>query len=406
MRGVFDDVVQQQLNRPVLFRLAGFQVHQRIGEAVPAADGVEQRQRRQRGQGQRQIHRHQRTDRACAVDLRRLAKAVRHAVEERAQHDDVEHADAVRQNQRPRGVEHLEVVQQDVARNRAGTEVHREQDDEVDDLAAAQIFVNQREGGADGQHKAQHRADDGQDARPRQRPCVLAVAQNGLVRLKIPALGPEEHVVANQVFAGGQGACQHVDHRQQANHHRQKDDEGNDEVAHAGLLGFDHALMDFFAVEGSCRRHIAASLHDARLVELLRQRVRGKQEDDADDGLEQTDRCGQGELVALDAALVDEDGNRLACALNQRVAQGERTVELAAEDAAKVHNQQDDDGGADARQGDVPDFAQAARAVHFRRFVQLRADAGQRGEVDNGVPAAFLPDAQHDVGCAPVVLRA
>lgn len=77
-------------------------------------------------------------------------------------------------------------------------------------------------------------------------------------------------------------------------------------------------------------------------------------------------------LVALDAALVDEDGNRLACALNQRVAQGERTVELATEDAAEVHNQQDDDGGADARQGDVPDFAQAARTVHFRRFVQLR----------------------------------
>ena len=41
--------------------------------------------------------------------------------------------------------------------------------------------------------------------------------------------------------------------------------------------------------------------------------------------------------------------------------------------------------------GDSHDFAQRARAVHLGRVVKVRADVGQRREVEDGAPSDALP---------------
>ncbi len=46
----------------------------------------------------------------------------------------------------------------------------------------------------------------------------------------------------------------------------------------------------------------------------------------------------------------------------------------------------------DARQRNVPDPLQPARAVNLRCLILLDINAGNRGHVDDGAPAGGLPD--------------
>ena len=61
--------------------------------------------------------------------------------------------------------------------------------------------------------------------------------------------------------------------------------------------------------------------------------------------------------------------------------------------AAHAQDQQNDDRGGNARQGDVQRLLPAARAIDARGFVQFLVDARERGQVNDGAPADFLPDA-------------
>ena len=73
---------------------------------------------------------------------------------------------------------------------------------------------------------------------------------------------------------------------------------------------------------------------------------------------------------------------------------------------AHAQDQHQHDGGADGGQGDVPQAAQTARAVHHGGFVQLGVHVGQGGQEDDGAPAGFLPDGLADNHPAEGVRRA
>ena len=56
-------------------------------------------------------------------------------------------------------------------------------------------------------------------------------------------------------------------------------------------------------------------------------------------------------------------------------------------------DQQNDDRGGNAGQGNVQRLFPTARAIDARGFVQFLVNAGERCQIYNGTPANFLPDA-------------
>ena len=59
---------------------------------------------------------------------------------------------------------------------------------------------------------------------------------------------------------------------------------------------------------------------------------------------------------------------------------------------ANIHDQQNHNGGLDARKRDVPDFAPPAGTIQSGCLIQAGIDGGNGGQVDNGIPAGFLPN--------------
>ena len=399
--GVLQHVVQIQLNREQLFLL---HIQQRIGETVPPAHGVEQGQRGQHRQGQGQINPHQRPDRAGAVDFRRLPQALGNPVEEGPHHDHVVHADAAGNHHTPDRIQHLQILHQQVVGNRAGAEIHGKKDQRVDGFSALQLIIGQGVGAAYRHEQAQQRAAHRQNGGKPQGMNVFRVPQDGLIGHQVPALRPEEHLVAHQGAGIGKRPGQHVQHGQQADKHDNQADGGDDPVPYPGGAGADHAvglLHRFAAIGFLYDRHFGTSLHDPALAHPLGQGVGGEDEDHGHHALEQADSGRQRILQPLNALLIDVDGNQLGHIRHQFIAHGQRPVKFTAQDVAHAHDQQGDDRRPQARQRHVPDAAETAGAVHGGRLIQLGADIGQGGQIDDRPPSGLLPDAQHDVGPAP-----
>ena len=73
---------------------------------------------------------------------------------------------------------------------------------------------------------------------------------------------------------------------------------------------------------------------------------------------------------------------------------------IRVQDIADLHGEHDKYYGRDGRKRDVPSHAPALAAVDRRRFVQIRIDARNRGDIDDRIPAEALPDVRHDVNRA------
>ena len=165
-----------------------------VEEVVPDADGGEQGDRGQAGHGQRQDDLDQRSPLARAVDARRLDDRIRDVGLVEGAHD--EHpvrAEGQRQEQRPDGVADVQdLAAGHVEGNGTGREQLREEGDEGERPAPAEVRAGDRVGvQADGSH-AQHRADDGGDDG------VLvgraddgALGEQELIGLNRPLLRPE-----------------------------------------------------------------------------------------------------------------------------------------------------------------------------------------------------------------------
>ena len=143
---------------------------------------------------------------------------------------------------------------------------------------------------------------------------------------------------------------------------------------------------------GCCCRHDGCLLENARIGNALGDRVRGDQEDEVDQGIEQADGGRIRILAVNNTDLVGVGRDDLGGRHIQRILHQVDLVETHVEHGTHVHDEQDRAGRHDRRQVDVTDQLQTAGAIDLRGLVQRGVHTGERGQVDDGVPADVLPD--------------
>src|SRR5690606_8579584 len=97
---------------------------------------------------------------------------------------------------------------------------------------------------------------------------------------------------------------------------------------------------------------------------------------------EDGDRAGEAELIPLDTHVVDVGHDHVDAALDDRVPHHEDLVEDA-EQAKDIEHEDDFHRPGQQGHGDLVDLLEPARAVDPRRFVERRADARDRREIDD-----------------------
>ena len=127
-------------------------------------------------------------------------------------------------------------------------------------------------------------------------------------------------------------------------------------------------------------------------VEFLRGLVREEKKRDADNRLENAQRRSVTEVEVRNAkvnyVLVQNRGDWR----DDRIAQKPLLFKTDVDYVSDIDYEQSDDCISDSRKRDMPNLLPTVAAVDYRRFVQLLVDAGDGGNINDGVPARFLPN--------------
>src|SRR5699024_10651974 len=105
-------------------------------------------------------------------------------------------------------------------------------------------------------------------------------------------------------------------------------------------------------------------------------RVRGQDQGQSDDRLEQADRRRVAEVAGLDADPVEVRGYHVGRRIRERVVEEQDLLESDRQERADVQHQQRDHRRTDPDQRDVPGLLQTVRAVDAGRLVELIVDRG------------------------------
>ena len=120
--------------------------------------------------------------------------------------------------------------------------------------------------------------------------------------------------------------------------------------------------------------------------------VCAENQNNCNDALEDTGCSTQRIIVLADAPGQGVDINGFRNTLDQAVAKQILDFKACIQYVANIHDQKNHNGGLDARKRDVPDFAPPAGTIQSGCLIQAGIDGGNGGQVDNGIPAGFLPN--------------
>ncbi|CDN44755.1 hypothetical protein BN871_FM_00150 [Paenibacillus sp. P22] len=137
-------------------------------------------------------------------------------------------------------------------------------------------------------------------------------------------------------------------------------------------------------------------LEQSLLAEPLGHGVGGEQQDEADDGFEDARSRREREVAHRDAVFEHEDLEIFGIVGIHAVAHQVLGLEACLQDAAEVHDQQDDDDRLQSGKSDMENALEPARSVDLSRLVLRRIDHRHGGEVHDRIPAHVLPY----LGCA------
>ena len=369
----------QRAQRDILFNVV-----QRIGVGIPTANCIEQGDGCHDGFGQRHNDLCQNGEVGSTVQAGGLDQAFGDRTLEVVLHDQqVVRCKAQRQNQAPDGIQHVQLVHQQVVRDRTGGKVHREHDHKGEHLAAMEFRAGQRIGGTNRKKHTdccKHNGNQGGDPQGLHNGGVM---EHLIVSIQIDAgitHWQQNHAVCNNVSIIGQRLCQNMDERQDTgqrcctNDHEAED--VDDQVNHAGL---GPRLFALFNSRCCGSGHIyLPSLQQAILAKFFGDTVGCDNQNHADHGLEQAKRCGFAEFVALEPFVNQnrDGGGEFGCL---GIGQSNDTFEAAAHQFAKLHDQHDHDGGADARQRNMQALLPAIGTIDLGSLVQFRIDVRDGG---------------------------
>jgi len=130
---------------------------------IPVADRVIQRQNGHDGLGQRKNHLKEVAEIGAAVDLGGLFDIVRDVLDEGAGDDHVVNADRTGNDHGPDGIDHAQILDQQVAGNGTAAEEHGEHEQRYDNALKGKTLAGQRVGGDHGHRQIDDRTGDGVD---------------------------------------------------------------------------------------------------------------------------------------------------------------------------------------------------------------------------------------------------
>ena len=163
---------------------------------------------------------------------------------------------------------------------------------------------------------------------------------------------------------------------------------GNDSC---GFAGCDHQCS-LLSEYGAVRVHLPG------------QRIGAPDQHEAQNRLDKAGGRGTADVIELQQAPVDIGIQGIGGVEQQTIVHRHlvEQAEVRIEHSAQVHNGQGDDGGFQARQGDIPDLVPGGSAVNHRRLVIGRINAHQGSVVHNGGIAHAAPELDKRQNKGPV----
>ena len=265
-------------------------------------------------------------------------------------------------------------------------EHHREGQEHRDRPAEQQVpaqAVSGEDGHQDPETCAQDHIQDRVDIAPQQ---ALILQGFRIADRSHPALRPQDQAPGfGNRDRVTDGRAEAVPDRNQAG---QPDQAEKDHIEYGEDLfapcPFDHFLPT--SSEQACFRFAAADPVDRH------------QQDRVDHRVEQVNRRGIGVVPVQQALAVDKGGNGVRCLIGGRAVEQDNLLVVDAHQVTDPHDQHDNNGGHNARNGDVQRLLPAVRAVQLRRVIQLLVNRRQGGNIDHTAVSQALPDAagNHD----------
>ena len=135
-------------------------------------------------------------NRRAAVKRRGLEQGCRDALEEVAHQHQIIDVDGGHQDDDPQRVRQVQVLHDEVSRNHAALENHREEHDAGEEVAAGHVPLNQHIRADGGEEQTEERTRDGRDDGNHQQAQQRRVREYGLIARKAEVFRPELHAVA------------------------------------------------------------------------------------------------------------------------------------------------------------------------------------------------------------------
>ena len=388
--GVGHKVAEHHLQVPQLLIV---HVEIAVGEGVPVPYRVEQGQYRNDGGRQRENDPEEHLEIGRAVDLGGLVQLIGDGVDkERAGDHHVVDSHRAGQDHDPGRVQEIQVFDDQIGGDHAAAEQHRKGEIPEDDFFAHHLFAGQRIRAHDGHHDidggAGHRIEDGIGKASQNEPVLKELD----VGFQGEAVRPQIDLSRAHRVRRADGTAYHIDERYENDDEHQEQESPVEHIE--GSVGV--RVTDLLSGRNRCGRfiHPGTPLPQTRLGHAPRDRIDDEHHQERYHRLEQADGGGKTVLHLSEADTVHIGGNHVRAALVEVVGEQEDLLESDRQNMRGVQDQQDDRRGQYPGDIHVPDALPDIRAVHGRRLVQLRTDAGQRRDIDDGVVADPLPHAR------------
>ncbi len=125
--------------------------------------------------------------------------------------------------------------------------------------------------------------------------------------------------------------------------------------------------------------------------------VRGDDQNEADDRLEQPDRRSEAEVGIQNSAPVDECVDDVGGFVVHGVVEQQDFLKAGFHEVAQRQNEQNNHDRQHAHKRNMAHLLKAVGPVHFGSFIKRRVNACNRGQIQDGAPADLLPDFRADV---------
>ena len=369
-------------------QIAAGDVEEIVLPCVPLADGTEYGDRRKDRLAEWKDYAEEAAHMRCAVQHGGLLQRRRKRFDVGLNQDHIIARHRTRQDVDQKAVDEMQLLIQNVGRDQARVQVHRDDDRAVEKPSEAELVlrdqISEQCRAEYSQSRAEHCARNGdkgrvEDVRFGKEPCVgrkrKACGQKGNGRfcrqLRV-ADGVNEDIVERIQTQEGENAQQNVQH------------------------GVYHIVADLSFIHA--RRFLRTLRSDDRFSSgPLGELVDRKEQHHAHDRFEHADGDGKGVLSAAEADLVDVGVQHLDLIRDKRVAEHIILLEARVHNAADGQQEHDDEGVHDTGNGDMHDLRPAPRAVYLRRLVKLRVNAGDGGNVNDRRPADRFPEIQEQL---------